>query len=199
MKETLHKAQSLDNGLNERQTVNKFYVYALICPIDNIIRYVGATKNPESRYKNHLKDSVNPRKREWINLLIKNGQLPVMKILFSSLLFEECASKEQVFIAENRSTIFNSEVNFIYTKKRSKIAIPNNIETIEDFLLNISNTGLKLKGIAELMYPNNKAALSCLSNKLNKNNGRKITKEDLDKAKKALEKLCDEIDLLTLD
>ena len=32
------------------------YIYALIDPLDRKIRYIGNTRNPEARYKQHLKE-----------------------------------------------------------------------------------------------------------------------------------------------
>ena len=107
MKETLHKAQSLDNGLKESHQKNKFYVYALICPIDNQIRYIGATINPSIRFKQHLKDTYNIRKKEWIDNLSASNELPEMIILDSFNEEAKCIESEQAFIDKYRDVIFN--------------------------------------------------------------------------------------------
>ena len=31
-----------------------FYLYALVCPIENEIKYIGMSKSPKTRFKQHL-------------------------------------------------------------------------------------------------------------------------------------------------
>lgn len=199
MKETLHKAHSSENGLMQNHTENKFYVYALVCPIENMVKYVGATKNPDLRYKNHLKTSVNKRKGDWIKSLNEKGKTPVMKILFSTNSITDCADKERFYINSYRLTILNSNSNFSYKAKRSKFKkISAKDTSVKTFLMTATENGFKLSIIAELMYPNNKGALSYLSNKLNETSGRKFTTADSIKAIVALNKIRDEIYSLTI-
>lgn len=51
-----------------------YYIYELVDPITNQVRYVGITNNPDSRLKSHLSiHETNPAKSEWIkNLLSQN-------------------------------------------------------------------------------------------------------------------------------
>jgi hypothetical protein len=60
----------------------KVYIYALIDPCTDDIRYIGKSIDPEQRYSQHLnnKDS-NKLKIAWINRLGNNGLQPKMKIL----------------------------------------------------------------------------------------------------------------------
>ena len=45
------------------------YIYILIDPFTNQIRYVGKANNPKERYKNHKNRcrDKNTHKRNWIN------------------------------------------------------------------------------------------------------------------------------------
>jgi len=64
---------------------NQFCIYALLCPLDYKIKYVGKTTNLYSRYKAHVnEDSIhetNLRKRDWISGLKKSGLVPFSVIL----------------------------------------------------------------------------------------------------------------------
>jgi hypothetical protein len=59
------------------------YIYALVCPKDNTIRYIGKSINPETRFLDHIgyKDKSNIRKNRWIKKLKEEGSYPVLKIL----------------------------------------------------------------------------------------------------------------------
>ena len=59
------------------------YIYSLSDPITNEIRYVGKTRNPEERFKNHCNPLHNRKshKRNWVNKLRRKGVKPVFEIL----------------------------------------------------------------------------------------------------------------------
>jgi len=57
------------------------YIYALLDPTTKVIRYIGATKNFQKRYTNHLYDTSHTHKNCWIKSLRKRGLLPDMMIL----------------------------------------------------------------------------------------------------------------------
>lgn len=61
----------------------KTYIYILIDPISNQIRYVGKSNNPEKRYKNHKNRcrDKNTHKRNWINKLKLKGFNPEIEII----------------------------------------------------------------------------------------------------------------------
>ena len=60
------------------------FIYALIDPRTNEIRYIGKTTNPEARMRRHLRQSelIKPLHRaHWIKSLVDNGHVPVMRVL----------------------------------------------------------------------------------------------------------------------
>ena len=68
---------------------NSVYIYGLECPEKNIIRYVGKSKKPKSRYSSHLSHTKakrydNIHLYRWIAKLLRNDLKPKLIIL------EEC-------------------------------------------------------------------------------------------------------------
>lgn len=59
------------------------YIYALIDPRNNQVRYIGKANNPEDRYKNHYNSArdKDTHKRNWINNIRKDGLRPELLIL----------------------------------------------------------------------------------------------------------------------
>jgi len=61
------------------------YIYVLIDPIDNDIRYVGKTSNPRSRLSGHIteckKESSKHYRARWIRSLLKNNLKPIIKFI----------------------------------------------------------------------------------------------------------------------
>jgi len=59
------------------------YIYMLICPIEQKVRYVGSSKNPKNRFRQHIKDAQKNRtqKQKWILSLKARMDLPIMKIV----------------------------------------------------------------------------------------------------------------------
>ena len=64
-------------------TNKKIWIYGLQDPRDNIIKYVGKSKNPDKRYKNHLYHikHENTKKSRWIKKLLKLNLKPILVIL----------------------------------------------------------------------------------------------------------------------
>lgn len=65
-------------GLTKAKTA---YIYALIDPRDNQVRYVGRTVNPDSRLYQHLKKSTGLAKQLWLAELKAIGLTPKFEIL----------------------------------------------------------------------------------------------------------------------
>lgn len=60
------------------------YIYSLIDPIDNSIRYIGWTSNVENRYKQHLKEARRGSKNHrcnWIRSLFSKNVLPTISVI----------------------------------------------------------------------------------------------------------------------
>ena len=67
------------------------FIYTLIDPITNEIRYVGKANNPERRLEAHIYGSLessNPHKHRWIKKLRKSGLKPILHVI------EICADSE---------------------------------------------------------------------------------------------------------
>ena len=83
------------------------YIYYLIDPRDNVVRYVGKSANPERRYKQHLSklDKLMTPKRRWIEELFALKLVPKCKVV------ERCEGngreREQFHVSLNEATIFN--------------------------------------------------------------------------------------------
>jgi predicted GIY-YIG superfamily endonuclease len=69
-----------------------FYIYKLIDPITNDIRYVGYTKSPKKRIWEHIRDvkkGIKTYKCDWIrNLMSKNCE-PILEIISEIRLIKE--------------------------------------------------------------------------------------------------------------
>lgn len=80
------RSQLQSMGLD--QCANNYcqYVYALLAPDDDLVRYIGATKNPVTRFDSHLQVARRSPKTpvtRWISSLIAQGQSPRMDILLA--------------------------------------------------------------------------------------------------------------------
>lgn len=64
---------------------NVVYIYALVCPDTQQVRYIGKTINPKNRMYGHINSSRSVKKPTkvmcWVNSLLKVGKKPIMKIL----------------------------------------------------------------------------------------------------------------------
>lgn len=57
------------------------FIYVLIDPRDNAVRYVGKTLRPLNRLREHISSSKNPYMRQWIAELRKEGLSPICKFI----------------------------------------------------------------------------------------------------------------------
>lgn len=57
------------------------FIYVLIDPRNNQVRYVGKTDNPERRLAAHLIEKYKSHKTNWIQGLIANGLKPILTII----------------------------------------------------------------------------------------------------------------------
>jgi hypothetical protein len=77
------------------------YIYKLIDPTTNQIRYIGQTDNIKRRYNDHISSSLNKNsssynthKSTWVRKVVNNNLFPIIEVV------EECNSLEQSNIRE---------------------------------------------------------------------------------------------------
>jgi predicted GIY-YIG superfamily endonuclease len=58
-----------------------FYIYSLIDPRDNRLRYIGITNDPIKRYSGHKMRLTKTKKSNWIRGLQKENLNPIMNII----------------------------------------------------------------------------------------------------------------------
>lgn len=68
------------------------FVYALVDPFSNEVRYVGKADSPEKRFRDHLIDTHNKVKYAWIEQIHAQGASPKMLILEK---VKECLALER--------------------------------------------------------------------------------------------------------
>lgn len=64
--------------------MREHFIYALICPISNNIRYIGQSVDVNSRYRRHIYDSrvgKKDHKSNWINYLLNLNLKPILQII----------------------------------------------------------------------------------------------------------------------
>lgn len=65
----------------KKRNETSHYVYALFCPIENKIKYIGCSYNPKLRFKQHLADKTKSKKTKWIFDLKKYNKRPELLII----------------------------------------------------------------------------------------------------------------------
>ena len=82
----------------------KTYIYILIDPITQHVRYVGKTNKPRSRFNEHISkcSKYNNYKDNWLNSLKKKGLAPEM-VIIDETLDEDWEFLEQWYIELFRS------------------------------------------------------------------------------------------------
>ena len=96
------------------------YIYYLICPIEKTVKYVGKSKNPKTRYKQHISklDRLNTEKKQWLLNLFAKNLLP--EIIIVEKCVENGREREQFHVDKNKNTILN-----IHNPKKGEKSIPN--------------------------------------------------------------------------
>lgn len=57
------------------------FIYVLIDPLTNLIRYVGKSNNPKKRLEGHLIDKAKTYKVKWIKSLQKKESKPILEVI----------------------------------------------------------------------------------------------------------------------
>lgn len=78
------------------------YIYALLDPETNEIRYIGKTDNPSERLKNHLNEQGKWHRINWIKSLKKRGLKPIMQIIEEVVEGTNWEEREKYWIAYYR-------------------------------------------------------------------------------------------------
>jgi len=116
----------------------KFKIYALICPVDKKIRYIGKSANYKQRFKDHIKDiGDSTSKKVWISQLKSKGLIPILTILDESDFEVEARILENEKVVENIATVYNifmpgkntPTVNDYRNQNNIKIDLGINIKT----------------------------------------------------------------------
>ena len=78
-----------------------YYLYHLIDPNTNIVRYIGITYRPKIRYAEHLNGAkkLKTHKDRWIMKLLNNNQKPIFKIISETQDINEIFEREIKTIA----------------------------------------------------------------------------------------------------
>lgn len=87
-----------------------YYIYGLTCPVEKTIKYVGQSKNPETRYKQHLRDAEkksNTEKQKWIRGLNDKKIKPGIIILEKTEDEVQARILEEKYVIENIKTVLN--------------------------------------------------------------------------------------------
>jgi len=116
------------------------YIYKLICPISNKVRYVGQTNNLKIRLRSHLRKQYNKDFFEWIEYLKNNNSFPLIDIC------EACEDiyandKENMWINfYNNGDLLNNTINNKLTdvsKNRVSYSKLNNIKINKKECINV--------------------------------------------------------------
>lgn len=112
--------EALDNLSDDRvtlleygddfQTNSKYYVYALLDPTDyDSVRYIGVTKDPAKRLKDHVVNPGSVDKLLWTADILRAGKYPIMAILDQDKDRKMAGELEKAFIVELdwRGSLFN--------------------------------------------------------------------------------------------
>ena len=82
-----------------------YFLYNLIDPITNEIKYVGYTKNPKRRIWEHIRDAkkgIKTYKCEWIRSLLDKQNIPIMEVISEYENHNEIVYEEMKLIQEFR-------------------------------------------------------------------------------------------------
>lgn len=107
----------------------KFKIYALKCPIDGKIRYIGKSANYKQRFKDHVKDTGDSTsKKVWISQLKQKGLVPILSILAEADTEPEARVLENEMCIKYISTVYNIFMPGKNTPTVNDYRISNNIE-----------------------------------------------------------------------
>ncbi len=147
------------------------YIYSLIDPITNDIRYVGKTCNLEKRLRGHLKKChiLKYHSATWIKSLVDQGYIPIMKVIEETNL-ENWEEREKYWIKlykekhnltnTNEGGGFGGTSNGFKGKKHSKESIQKMKDSRTGISINQNDkNGLRKKKLREYIDKHKKPIL----------------------------------------
>lgn len=102
-----------------------FHIYHLVCPIDNVVRYVGRCSDPKARLRNHCNESQRRQttpKTRWIHALMAQNKLPAMIIVATYSDPIQAQAAESAEILRHKATVFNIHDPFKFPSTIAKKA-----------------------------------------------------------------------------
>jgi hypothetical protein len=132
---------------------DKYFIYGLKCPVDNKIRYIGRSLDPDNRLHNHLvgANRNNKAKNLWLQSLINKGLKPELVVIEETNEEFACIA-EKYWINHYKDTLFNELFTSGGGKKgRDKKNIVIDFKGIIHAYNLKHNTNLNLKKVAEEM------------------------------------------------
>lgn len=119
---------------------NKTFIYALVDPKTQEVRYVGKADDPQKRFASHLNDTSNPYKAFWIRQLKAQGYIPTLKIL-------EEVEGAMGFVKESQWIKYYWEKGHNLTNSNSQLYMSNK----KDEILNTRNNKIYQMSFANFM------------------------------------------------
>ncbi len=107
------------------------FLYALLCPRSNEVRYVGKTDNPETRLKAQLASPSNYLLKEWFSELRKDGLRPIFQVL-AKVKYQYWSQAEIALIWKYSRTCDLLNIEGIYQIKRKRRTPRDRIMSLSD-------------------------------------------------------------------
>ena len=99
--------------------MSKGYIYSLIDPRTKEIRYIGSTTTPKARLTQHLSESNNIKKFNWIQSLLSENLKPILNII-------ECVNVSNLIEREQYWANYYKELSSLFNS-----VVPGTTEKIE--------------------------------------------------------------------
>lgn len=119
-----------------------YYVYALMCPLIKEIKYIGQSKNPQNRLKQHI-SNPSPLLESWINKLKNKGKEPILTILETGEKYNICELEKKYIEQYSKNSLLNinsNDKNSTVNLKKQIIQLNNRIYNLQsdiNLLLNM--------------------------------------------------------------
>lgn len=85
------------------------YIYGLVCPFSNEIKYIGKSIQPEVRLQQHAISRWNKPLSNWIRELKSKNTSPYIKVL-NTFVNDEEATKEERKLIKQTPNLFNKAI-----------------------------------------------------------------------------------------